>query len=124
MDENDSKYNKLIKNLEENGIGVNKIYETTKSIGLELTQFIHPDLYVVEEIITQAKIDSGINKNIKKDLVIADLKAISEIDSDYQNSAKTIYERKSTRSINTANSIRFRPFLASQRGVFQRCFHC
>ena len=119
IDENDSKYNKLVKNLEENGIGVNKIYETSKSIGLELTQFIHPDLYVVEEIITQAKIDSGINKNIKKDLVIADLKAISEIDSDYQNSAKTIYERKSTRRINTANSVRFRPFLASREGFFK-----
>ena len=40
-DSGDSKYSKLIKNLEENGIGVNKITETSSSIGLELTQFIH-----------------------------------------------------------------------------------
>ena len=38
----DNKYTKLIKNLEKNGIGVEKITETSKSIGLELTQFIHP----------------------------------------------------------------------------------
>ena len=39
----DDKYLKLVKNLEENGIGVNKISETSKSIGIELTQFIHSD---------------------------------------------------------------------------------
>ena len=36
----DNQYSKLIKNLEENGIGVNKITETASSIGLELTQFV------------------------------------------------------------------------------------
>ena len=44
------------------------------SIGLELTQFIHPDLQLVEEIIQQATKDAGINKDIKKILKIADLK--------------------------------------------------
>ena len=41
----DNRYTKLIKNLENNGIGVNKIIETSESIGLELTQFIHCLLY-------------------------------------------------------------------------------
>ena len=66
INEEDNKYTKLIKNLEENGIGVNKISETTSSIGLELTQLIHPNLGLIEEIISSAAIDAGINKNIKK----------------------------------------------------------
>ena len=70
VDENDNKYTKLIKNLEDNGIGVKKISETSRSIGLELTQFIHPDLDIVEEIIAQSASDAGIKKAIKKDLRI------------------------------------------------------
>ena len=67
-EEDDNKYTKLIKNLEGNGIGVNKITEGTRSIGLDLTQFVHRDIRVIEEIIEQASSDAGINKNIKKDL--------------------------------------------------------
>ena len=40
----DTKYTKLVKNLEKNGIGVNKITESSKSIGLDLTQFIYSDI--------------------------------------------------------------------------------
>ena len=40
--------------------------ETSSSIGLELTQFMHPNLQLVEDIIQQAAIDAGINKDIKK----------------------------------------------------------
>ena len=47
--EDENKYSKLIKNLEENGIGVNKISEAANSIGLELTQFVHPNI-LIEEI--------------------------------------------------------------------------
>ena len=75
---------KLIKNLEGNGIGVNKITEGTRSIGLDLTQFVHRDIRVIEEIIEQASSDAGINKNIKKDLKIADLNAYSEIDEAFE----------------------------------------
>jgi len=115
----DDKYSKLIKNLEENDIGVNKITETSGSIGLDLTQFIHPDLNLVEEIITQAVTDAGINKNIKKDIRIADLKAVSEIDDAFERRANTIYERKEVRGVVTSNSIRFRPFLASREEFFK-----
>ena len=62
----------------------NRISETSRSIGLELTQFIHPDIRLVEEIIAQSSRDAGITKNIKKDIKIADLKAISEIDEEFQ----------------------------------------
>ena len=62
----DDKYSKLITNLEKNGIGVNKVIETSNSIGLELTQFRHSNLQVVEEIIYKASKDAGIEKGIKK----------------------------------------------------------
>ena len=58
--EDDDKYLKLVKNLEENGIGVNKISETSRSIGIELTQFIHPDIRVVEQIIAESSREAGI----------------------------------------------------------------
>ena len=46
--DDENKYAKLIKSIEANGIGVNKIIETPKAIGLELTQFTHPNLDIVE----------------------------------------------------------------------------
>ena len=116
---NDDKYTKLIKNLEENGIGVNKISETSRFLGLELTQFIHPDLNLVEEIISQASRDAGIKKDIKKDLKITDLKAVSEIDEAFERSARTIYERQQYRGVNTSSNIRFRPFVASREEFFK-----
>ena len=115
----DNKYDKLVKNLEENGIGVNKISETANSLGLELTQFIHPNFNLVEDIIAQASIDAGIKKNIKKDLKIADLTAISEIDDVFEKSAKTIYERDTTRRLDTSTKIQFRPFIASREEFFK-----
>ena len=47
----DNQYTQLINNLEENGIGVKRLSENANSIGLQLTQVIHPNLRVVEEII-------------------------------------------------------------------------
>ena len=116
---NDNKYSKLIKNLEENGIGVNKISETTSSIGIELTQFIHPDIGLIEEIVSSAAMDAGIKKNIKKDLKIADLTAVSEIDSEFEKNSNLIYQRKKTKSFNTSTGIKFRPFLASREEFFK-----
>ncbi|MEL1233048.1 MAG: YjbH domain-containing protein [Candidatus Neomarinimicrobiota bacterium] len=116
---NDDSYTKLIKNLEENGIGVNKISETSRSLGLELTQFIHSDILLVEEIIKEASRESGINKNIKKDIKIADLDAVNEIDESFQRSAKIIYERETKRIFNTNTGLRFQPFLASREEFFK-----
>ena len=93
INKSDNKYTKLIKNLEKNGIGVNKITETTRSIGLDLTQFVHPDLKLVEQIISQATTEAGINKNVKKDLKIANLTAVTEIDDSFNRNAQTIYQR-------------------------------
>jgi hypothetical protein len=119
LDEGDSKYTKLIKNLEENGIGINKITESANSIGLELTQFVHPNLGIIEEIISSSAKDAGINKNIKKDLKVADLNALSEIDDAFKKSSELIYERKKTSSFNTKTGLKFRPFLASREEFFK-----
>ena len=116
---NDDSYTKLIKNLEENGIGVNKITETSRSLGLELTQFMHSDIVLVEQIIKEASRDSGINKSIKKDIKIADLDAINEIDDSFERRAKIIYERETKRAFNTNTGIKFRPFLASREEFFK-----
>ena len=94
IDDSDDKYTKLIKNLEQNGIGVNRIIEGSRSLGLELTQFIHPNLNQVEQIIAQASREAGINKSIKKDLKIADLKAVSEIDKNFEKNSTLIYKKK------------------------------
>ena len=114
-----NKYTKLRANLENNGIGVNKIIETSNAIGLELTQFSHTNLNIIEEIISSAKLQSGITKDIKKDLRIADLKAFSEYDQEFENNSQLIYERKKTRNFNTNTKLTFRPFLASREEFFK-----
>lgn len=118
----DNSVNKLIKNLRKNGIGVNKITETSRSLGLELSQFVHADIALVEQIIKEASRDSGINKNIKKDIKIADLVAVKEIDESFNRNAKIIYQRKASRSFNTNTSARFQPFLASREEFFKGAF--
>ena len=114
-----SKYKKLRSNLENNGIGVNKIIETADAIGVELTQFSHKNLNVIEEIISSAKIDSGIKKDIKKDLRIADLQALSEYDDSFEKKANLIYERKRVSRFNTDTKLTLRPFLASREEFFK-----
>ena len=114
-----NKYTKLRANLENNGIGVNKIIETSDAIGIELTQFSHPNLNVIEEIISIAKLESGIKKDIKKDLRIANLQAFSEYDQAFERNSKLIYERKDTSKFNTDTKLTIRPFLASREEFFK-----
>jgi len=113
------KYSKLIANLEENGIGVNKVIETTNSIGLELTQFRHSNLQLVEEIIYRSTRDAGIQKDVKKNLKVVNLSALSEYDNDFEKNANLIYERESKKAFNTTNRIRFKPFIASREEFFK-----
>ena len=115
----DNKYTQLINNLEENGIGVKKLTENADSIGLQLTQFVHPNLKVVEDIINQSARDAGIKKQIKKDIEIANLLAVSELDDAYEATAKTIYERRSKKKFFTNTRLQFRPFLASREEFFK-----
>ena len=115
----DDNYSKLISNLEKNGIGVNKVLETSNSIGLELTQFKHSNLQLVEDIIYKASKDAGINKDIKKNLKVVNLGAINEYDKDFERNSDLIYEKQKTRSFNTSTRIRFKPFIASREEFFK-----
>ena len=115
----DNKYRKLIKNIENNGIGVNKIIESSKSIGLELTQYTHSNLDIIEEIIASSSIDSGINKEIKTDLRIANLQVKTDFDQELLEDPEIVYERKSSTRISSTNSLKFRPFIASREEFFK-----
>lgn len=115
----DNQYTQLINNLEANGIGVKKLTRGANSIGLQLTQVIHPNLAVVEQIISQSARDAGITEDIKKDIQIANLLAVSEIDDDYRINSQTIYERRSAKKVSTHTRLNFRPFLASREEFFK-----
>lgn len=115
----DDKYQNLINNLQRNGVGVNKIIESANSIGLELTQFTHPNLQLVEEIIQQASRDAGINKDVRKNLKTVNLDVVREFDNDYEDQSKLIYERKKSSFFNTATQLKFKPFIASREEFFK-----
>ena len=117
--DSDNKYAKLIKSIEANGIGINKIIETPKAIGLELTQFTHPNLDIVEEIIRSASYEAGVDKTVKKNLRVANLQGVSEYNKEFENNSLLIYQRKSKRSFNTKTNFTFRPYLASREDFFK-----
>mgnify|MGYP001391330862 CR=1 FL=1 len=116
--ETDNEYKRFIRNVNNNGISVNKIIETKDAIGIQLTQFTHPSLDIIDEIIRNASKDAGIRKEIKKDLRIADLQAISEYDEKFIEDSKLIFERPKKSKFNTNTNISFRPFLASRERFF------
>jgi len=117
--EGDNKFTKLIKNLNANSIGVDKIVETPDFIGLEITQFTHPNLNIIEEIIEFSASEAGVEKEIKKELKIASLKGISEFDEDREANIKLIYERNTERRFNTVTNFNIRPFFAAREGFFK-----
>ena len=118
----DNKYTQLINNLEANGIGVKRLSRNANSIGLQLTQVMHPNLRVVEDIIAQSARDAGITEDIVKDIEIANLLAIQEIDDSYRATSQTIYQRSTTKRFSTNTRANFRPFLASREEFFKGAF--
>ncbi len=114
-----NKYQNLINNLQRNGVGVNKIVETANSIGLELTQFTHPNVQIVEEIIAKASQDAGIKKDIKKNLKTVDLDALKEFDDSFEENSNLIYEKKKRSGFSTSTGIKLRPFIASREEFFK-----
>tara|TARA_B100000963_G_scaffold351829_1_gene364052 strand:- start:265 stop:2220 length:1956 start_codon:yes stop_codon:yes gene_type:complete len=117
--ESDTKYVKLIRNLNENGISVNKIFEDSNQIGLQMNQFIHPNIDIIDEIIRRASIDAGIEKPVKKDLRIADLKAKTEYDETFEESANLVYQKRYKKKFNSSTRLSLRPFLASREEFFK-----
>ena len=117
--ESDSEYVKFIRNVTNNGISVDKIVETPEFIGVELTQFRHPSIDIIDEIIRNASDDAGFKKEVKKDLRIANLKAKTDFNEDFERNSQLIYERKTNRTFNTSTNLSLRPFLASREEFFK-----
>jgi len=117
--ETDSKYIKFIRNLNENGIGVNKIFEGSDVIGVQMSQFTHPNLEIIDEIIKRASYDAGLIKPVKTDLRIANLKARTQYDSNFEKNTNLIYQKQAKKKFKTNNRLSFRPFLASREEFFK-----
>tara|TARA_B100000965_G_C19584376_1_gene755038 strand:+ start:435 stop:2396 length:1962 start_codon:yes stop_codon:yes gene_type:complete len=117
--ETDSSYVRFIRNLGENGIGVNKILEGSDQLGVQISQFRHPNLDVIDEIIKRASYDSGLDMPVKANLTIADLKARTEFDESFEQNSKLIYQRQAKKKFKTNTRLEIRPFLASREEFFK-----
>ena len=94
--ENESKETSFIRNLQANGLGINEIFEDSDTIGVEVMQFTHPSLDIIEEIIMTAKGESGIDKDIRVNYTIHGLNAEDEFDQAFKNRSKQIYQRQAS----------------------------
>tara|TARA_B100000963_G_scaffold196536_1_gene171067 strand:+ start:34752 stop:36704 length:1953 start_codon:yes stop_codon:yes gene_type:complete len=119
VSERDTNLGKFVRNLQENGIGVKKIIEDKTGVGLEITQFTHPNLEIIEDIIYSARRDSGLRKDVKIDYTTANLRVKSEIDNDFLNNSEVLYSRPQYTGFNTNTRLNFRPFLAAREGFFK-----
>ena len=115
----DSDYVRLIRNLSENGIRVSKILEGTDQIGIQISQFRHSNLDIIDEIIYRASNNAGLDKPVKANLTIADLKARTEFDESFEKNSKLIYQRQAKKKFKTNTRLEVRPFLASREGFFK-----
>ena len=86
---------------------------------MELTQFTHPTLDIIDEIIKRASYEAGIKKEVKTDLRIANLKAKTEYDESFERNSKLIYERKTKKRFKTNTNLSLRPFIASREEFFK-----
>ena len=112
----ENKYNNLIKNLEDNGIGVNKIVDKGNKLGIEVTQFSLPNLDFVEEVLMSAKSFSNIEKDIIANYKIAGLSVEDNIDL---SDGDVVFDRARPRGFNTSNKIVIRPFLAARESFLK-----
>ena len=117
--DSDSDYVRFIRNLNENGIAVNKILEGSDQLGIQISQFRHPNLDVIDEIINRAAYNAGLNKPVKANLTIADLQAKTEFDESFEKNSKLIYQRQVKKKFKTNTRLDFRPFLASREEFFK-----
>ena len=114
-----NKYTNLRRNLNANGIGVNKIYKKDNKIGIEVTQFSFQSLDILEEVIMTAKIDSNISEELSTNYKIADLDVAKAYDINFINESELIYEKKKTRNFSSDTRVNIRPFLAGREGFLK-----
>lgn len=114
-----NKYNRLISSLNKNGIGVNSIKESKSGIAIEVTQFQHPSLEILKEIVATSAADSEIDKKVYTRYKTADLIVSDEIDSNFDKNATFIYKRESESNFYSANTINIRPYIASREAFLK-----
>ena len=114
-----NKYDNLIASLEENGIGVNKIIGSNRRVGIEVTQFNHSSLQVLEEIISDAKAEASIDEEVLVNYKIAGLDVIKNFDFREIDNQKIFYTGKKARGLNTNTSFNIRPFIAGREGFLK-----
>ena len=112
--EDTSSYEQFIANLNNNGIGVNKIIKKGKIIGVDITQFIHPNVNVINEIIDNAKSDSSLTEEVLVNYKM-DLSVIENYDNSFEEESEQIYIRNKQKGFNSSTKFNFRPFLASRK---------
>ena len=114
-----NKYQNFIRNLRENGIGVNKVIKKGDKLGIETTQFSNQGLQLIKQIIEDSKVNSGIEEEILINYKTVDLDVIKDFDRSFEDGSIPIYQRDKRRSFNSNNKISIRPFLASREGFFK-----
>jgi len=117
-----STYDQFIANLRNNGIGVDKIIKKGEVIGIDITQFTHPNINVINEIIDKAKSNSNLTEEVLVNYKIVDLDAIENYDTSFEENSEQIYIRKSKKTFNTNTRFNFRPFLAAREGFLKGAF--
>ena len=116
---NQDEFQDLISNLKGNGLGVNKIIEGSKKIGIEVTQFQHTSFQIIDEIIEKASSDSEIEKEVVVNYKIANLDAIKNFDENSFEDKQIIFSKGSSRGLNTNTSLKVRPYIASREGFLK-----
>lgn len=116
---NETKYSHFKRNIEKNGIGVNKIIKNGNQIGLEITQFSYSNLNSINEIIQSAAEVSNLQEEIISNYKIVDMTAVENFDVEFERSGDLVYIRKKQSRFNTNNRINLRPFLAAREGFFK-----
>ena len=115
-----NKYRNFINYVQDNGVGVNKIVKNQDGIvGIEVTQFTHPSLEILEEIILSAKIDSNIDDEILTNYKIVDMTAVQNFDNKFEKDAEVIYSRKRSSGLSSNTRLTVRPFIAGREGFLK-----
>ena len=114
-----SKYEKLTRNLRNNGLSVNKVIKKDDKLAIELSQYSHSNLDEIENIIFEAKKSSGVDEEILTNYKIADLTAIQNFNESFEKEGLMIFKKEPRRRFTSSNSFSLRPFLAAIEGFFK-----
>ena len=119
INEQASTYDQFMANLRKNGIGVNKIIKNGNVLGVDITQFTHSNINVIDEIIDKAKSNSNLTEEVLVNYKIVDLNVIENYDNFFEEESEQIYVRGRKKTFDTNTKLSIRPFLAAREGFFK-----